>query len=80
MWVRSLSLEDHLEEENGNPLQFSCLKNSIGKRSLEGCSPWACKESNATKQLSTHGKYEVVSHNKPCSFKCAVFYMAFFCV
>ena len=27
MQVRSLGLEDPLEEEKGNPLQYSCLKN-----------------------------------------------------
>ena len=25
---------------HGNPLQYSCLKNPQGQRSLEGCSPW----------------------------------------
>ena len=34
MRVRSLGREDALEEENGNPLQYYCLKNSIHKRSL----------------------------------------------
>ena len=29
MWVQSLGQEDPLEEENGNPLQHSCLKNSM---------------------------------------------------
>ena len=31
------------EGGNGNPLQYSCLKNSIDKRSLVGYSPWAAK-------------------------------------
>ena len=26
MWVRSLGLEDFLEEDNGTPLQYSCLE------------------------------------------------------
>ena len=30
---------------NGNPLQYSCLENSHGQRSLEGYSPWDHKES-----------------------------------
>ena len=29
MQVRSLGLEDPLEEENGNPLQYSCLENPM---------------------------------------------------
>ena len=37
----------------GNPLQYSCLKNPYGQRSLEGCSPWGRKESDATERLST---------------------------
>ena len=46
---------------NGNPLQKShgensqkLPKKSHGQRSLEGCSPWTCKESDMTEQLSTH--------------------------
>ena len=31
MWVPSLSLEDTLEEENGRPLQYSCLENSMDR-------------------------------------------------
>ena len=27
----------------GNPLQYSCLENFHGQRSLVGCSPWAAK-------------------------------------
>ena len=39
IWVQSLGQEDPLEEENDNPLQYSCLENSMG-RSLVGYSPW----------------------------------------
>ena len=28
------------EGEHGNPLQYSCLENPHGQRSLVGCSPW----------------------------------------
>ena len=34
--------------ENGNPLQYSHLENSMGKRSLEGYSPWGHKETDMT--------------------------------
>ena len=37
---------------NGNPLQYSCLENSHGQRSLAGYSPWTCKELDMTEQLS----------------------------
>ena len=33
---------------HGNPLQYSCLENSHGQRSLVGYSPWGRKESNMT--------------------------------
>ena len=39
---------------HGNPLQYSCLENSHGQRSLVGYSPRAHKESDMTEQLSTH--------------------------
>ena len=38
---------------NGNPLQYSCLENPHGQRSLVGYSPWGCKESDMTEWLST---------------------------
>ena len=38
---------------HGNPLQSSCLENPHGQRSLAGYSPWGCKESDMTEQLST---------------------------
>ena len=39
---------------HGNPLQYSCLENPHGKRSLAGYSPWGHKESDMTEQLSMH--------------------------
>ena len=33
---------------NGNPLQYSCLENPHGQRSLVGYSPWGHKESDMT--------------------------------
>ena len=38
---------------HGNPLQYSCLENPHGCRSLEDCSPWGCKELDRTERLST---------------------------
>ena len=37
----------------GNPLQYSCLENPHGHRSLAGYSPWGRKESDTTEWLST---------------------------
>ena len=33
---------------HGNPLQYSCLENPHGQRSLVGYSPWGHKESDMT--------------------------------
>ena len=38
---------------HSNPLQYSCLENPHGQRSLGSYSPWSCKESDTAKRLST---------------------------
>ena len=38
---------------HGNPLQYSCLENPQGQKSLAGYRPWDHKESDITEQLST---------------------------
>ena len=43
-----------LEEGHGNPLQYSCLENPHGQRSLAGYNPWGLKESDMIERLSTH--------------------------
>ena len=45
-------------EGRGNPLQYSCLENSHGKRSLVCYSLWTCKELNMTEWLSTVQHHE----------------------
>ena len=47
---------------HGNPLQYSCLENPHGQKSLAGCSSWGCKESDTTEQLSTE------QHKQLCHF------------
>ena len=37
---------------HGYPLQYSCLENPHGWRSLVGYSPWGCKESDTTERLN----------------------------
>ena len=39
-------------EGNGNSFQYSCPENSMDKRSLEGYSPWSCKEPDTTERLT----------------------------
>ena len=40
-------------EGSRNPLQYSCLENPHGQRSLTGYSSWGCKELDTTERLST---------------------------
>ena len=44
-------------EGHGIPLQYSCLENPHGQRSLEGYSPWGHKESDMTEQLTPSLSY-----------------------
>ena len=46
---------------HGNPLQYSCLENPPGQRSLAGYGPWGCKALDTTKQLSTAQHSPVIS-------------------
>ena len=39
-------------EGNGNPLHCSCLENPRDRGAWRGYSPWGCKESDRTEQLS----------------------------
>ena len=39
-------------EEKGNPLQYSCLENPYGQRSLARSSPCGHKESDMTERLT----------------------------
>ena len=54
----------------GNPLQYSCLENPTGKKSLAG---WGTKESDTTEQLTFSLYFKIslycfVSHPVPISF------------
>ena len=35
-------------EENGYPLQYSCLENSMDRGTCRGYSPWGCREGDMT--------------------------------
>ena len=54
MWIWSLGWEDPLEEDNVNPLQYSCLEKSHGQRTHAGYSLKGHKELYMTEQVSTH--------------------------
>ena len=44
-------------EGNDNPLQYCCLENSNGQRSLVGYSSWDCKELDMIEWPTDHIKY-----------------------
>ena len=52
-------------EGNGNPLQYSCLENSMDGRSLVGYSPWGPKDLDMTEWLH----YKTINYIKNESFK-----------
>ena len=53
---------------NSNPLQYSCLENSHGQRSLVGYSTKGCKKSNTIEQLNTHHTILVQGPYHLCSY------------
>ena len=52
-WVQFLGWEDPLEEGMATHIVF-LPGDPHGQRSLEGYSPWGCKELDTTEWLSTH--------------------------
>ena len=52
-WVRPLGWEDSPGGGHSNPLQYSCLENPHGQRSLASYSPWGHKKWDSVEQLST---------------------------
>ena len=53
IWVRSLGWEGPLEGGHGHPLQYSCLENPHGQRTLAGYSPRGHKELDTAERPST---------------------------
>ena len=58
-WVRSLGWEDSLEEEMATHSRILAWK-SPGQRRLVGYSPWGCKESDMTEQLTLHTLHSMI--------------------
>ena len=50
---------------NGNPLQYSCLEDSMDRGALFGYSPWGHKESDTTENTHTHTHTHTHRANKP---------------
>ena len=52
---------------NCNPLQYFCLENPHGQRSLAGYNPWGCKESDTTERpRAAHSRGCIVSASHCC--------------
>ena len=51
-------------EGNGNPLQYSCLQNPHGQRSLAGYHPCDHKESNTTEPLTLSQTLQLIRGQK----------------
>ena len=71
-WVWYLDWEDSPGGGHGNPLQYSCLENLHGQRSLEGYSPWCHKELDTAEWLSMISdflklKYSWITMSQPYS-------------
>ena len=43
-------------EANGKPLWYSHLENSLDRGARRGYTPWRCRESDTTEQLSRRGE------------------------
>ena len=54
---KGLSRAIYLGGGHGNPLQYACLENPHGQRSLVDFSPWGRKELDTTEQLNTAQHY-----------------------
>ena len=53
MQVQSPDQEDPLEKGNGNPFQYSCLKNSMDKEAWQTTVPRVAQSPTQLKRLST---------------------------
>ena len=53
--VQSLGLEDLLVKEFGNPLQYSCLENSVDRGAW-----WSHKKSDMTEQLTEQKLFNII--------------------
>ena len=58
-------------EGNGTPLQYSCLGKSHGRRSLVGCSPLSCEESDTTERLHFHFSLSCIGEGNGNPIQCS---------
>ena len=56
---------------NGNPLQYSCLENPMGRGALVGCSPWDQEESDTTERLHFHFSLSCIGEGNGTQLQCS---------
>ena len=69
-----LRLGRSLGEENGNPLQYSCLENLINRRILWATVHGVTKESDTSQQLNSNN----FLHRQSCCLQTEYFISSFF--
>ena len=74
MWetqVQSLGWEDPLEKEMA-PHSSTLAWKIYGQRSLVGCSPWGCEESDTTERLHFHISLSCIGegNGNPLQYSC----------
>ena len=57
-------------EDNGTPLQYSCLENPM-ERSLVGCSPWGREELDMTERLHFHFSLSCIGEGNGNPLQCS---------
>src|SRR5574340_87161 len=58
-------------EGNGNPLQYSCLEKSHGRRSLVGCCLWGGTELDTTERLPFHFSFSLIGERNGNPLQCS---------
>ena len=58
-------------EDDGTPLQYSCLEKSHGRRSLVGCSPWGRYDSDTTERLHFHFSLSCIGEGNGNPLQCS---------
>ena len=74
-------LERSPGEENGNPVQYSCLENFMDRGAWGGYSPWGHKESDMTEHIiSTHNMDDAQKHYVKLKKKTCKDFIQNFCI
>ena len=58
-------------EGKGNPLQYSCLEKSHGRRNLVGCSLWGREELDTTERLHFHFSLSCIGEGNGNPLQCS---------